>query len=158
MKIETYLTRQINYNTFSFYSIGPNGRIELRIIFSKDDREERANLYNLAFGEWNEVLNDIDDTAQTRNGDMDQILSTVAHAALSFMKSHPKSLLYTQGSNSIRTRKYQMGISKYINEIPPNLGILGLSYRSSKDGNTNSWEWEYFRIGNNYHAFLLYSK
>lgn len=158
MQIGKYLTQQLSYDTYSFNSIGPKGSIELRIVISKDDKEKDINIYNLAFGVWNSELNDIDDTVELKNGDMDQILATVAHTALAFLNEHPESLLYVQGSNAIRTRKYQMGITKYIGNIPVNLRVLGL-IDQKKIGETNpSWEWELFQTGTNYQAFLFYSK
>jgi hypothetical protein len=158
MQIGTYVTKQVNSNIYTFNSVGPKGIIELRIIISKDDQQESIHFYNLALGVWNISLNDIDDTIELRNGDMDLILATVAHTALAFMKDNPQSLLYTQGSNSIRTRKYQMGISKYIKSIPVNLGILGLTDENLTDEITRVWKWEHFKTGTNYHAFVLYSK
>ncbi|GLU54569.1 DUF6934 family protein [Dyadobacter frigoris] len=157
MQIGTYLTKQISSNTYTFNSVGSKGVVELRIIISKDDQQESI-YYNLAFVVWNRILNDIDDTIELRNGDMDRILATVANTAMLFMKTHPQSLLYIQGSNSIRTRKYQMGISKYANSIPPNLGILGLLDENLLNGSAPAWKWEHFKTGTNYHAFLLYTK
>lgn len=157
MQIGTYLIKQISSNIYTFNSVGPKGSIELRIIISKDDQEESV-YHNLAFGVWNKILNDIDDTIELRNGDMDRILITVAQTALLFMKNHPQSLLYIQGSNSIRTRKYQMGISKYANRIPPDLGILGLINENLSNEPLPTWKWEHFKTDTNYHAFLLYTK
>ncbi len=157
MQIGTYLTKQISSNVYTFNSVGPKGIIELRIIISKDDQEESI-YYNLAFGVWNKKLGDIDDNIELRNGDMDRILVTVAKTALLFMKTHPRSLLYIQGSDSIRTRKYQMGISKYIDSVPPNMGILGLINETLLNEALPVWKWERFKTDANYHAFLLYTK
>lgn len=157
MQIGTYLTKQISYNTYTFNSVGPKGIIELRIIISKDDQEESI-YHNLAFGVWNKALDDIDDTIALRNGDMDQILATVAQTALLFLKNNPQSLLYIQGSNSTRTRKYQMGISKYASMVPSNLEVLGLINEKLSNEALPTWKWEHFKTDTNYHAFLLYTK
>jgi hypothetical protein len=36
------------------------------------------NLYNLAFGDWNEGRQRVDDSARNNNGDRDKVLMTVA--------------------------------------------------------------------------------
>ena len=168
MKEKKYPTSQINTNSYrfhelgqeifiaesySFYSIGPKGKIELRIIFSKDQSQTKIEMFNLAFGVWNPASGEIDDTVETRNNDMDQILATVGEKALDFIIRNPNAYLYAQGSNPIRTRKYQMGISRNLADIPTNLGIYGIVADDS-----GSMEMENFRSGISYHAFLFYAK
>ncbi|TKT94065.1 DUF6934 family protein [Dyadobacter frigoris] len=63
-----------------------------------------------------------------------------------------------QGSNPARTRKYQMGITKFFKDIPSNLGVLGLIIENLDVKDSHSWRWDNSRIGTNYHAFFLYSK
>lgn len=168
MKIKKYSTNQLDTNSYKFYkvddntqivnsyvffSIGPKGIFEFRIIFTKDMSEPTLEIYNLAFGVWNSVLNDIDDTIETKNDDMDKILATVGEKAINFILENPTAYLYAKGSTPIRTRKYQIGIFKNLPDIPSNLGIYGIIENSQGDMLV-----ENFKIGINYHAFLLYTK
>ncbi|MBE9464619.1 DUF6934 family protein [Dyadobacter subterraneus] len=156
MQIGTYLTKQISSDTYTFNSIGPKGIIELRIIISKDDREA-SNYHNLAFGVWNKILNDIDDKIELKRRYGSSSCDGSSNSNFIY-ENHPQSLLYIEGSNSIRTRKYQMGISKDVNNIPPSLGILGLIDENLLNEALPALKWEHFRRNTNYHAFLLYTK
>jgi hypothetical protein len=53
-----------------------------------------VNLFNLAFGDWNEEYHLLDDSARTNNGDRDKVLVTVAFTALDFSRQFPNTRLY----------------------------------------------------------------
>ena len=55
-----------------------------------------------------------------------------------------KPQFFIQGSTAARTRRYQMGINKYWEQISPIFEIFG-----QKDDT-----WELFRTGENYNVFL----
>jgi len=57
---------------YEFYSEGPKGNIKKTVIYSQIEED----LFNLAFGEWNEKLQKLDDSVRSNNGDRDKILAT----------------------------------------------------------------------------------
>jgi len=106
---------------------------------------------NLGFGVWNDHTKDIDDGIETKNGDMQQILATVANRALEFLSRYPEAEIFAKGSTASRTRLYQMEISKIIDEVPEGLRIEGLISKSGIG-------FVDFRKGINFDAFLLSAK
>lgn len=129
---------------YEFYSEGPMGRIKKVIIYE----ELGDDLFNLAFGNWNEELQQIDAYNRSNNNDRDKVLATVAFTALDFINQFPSVRIVAQGSTSSRTRLYQIGIAHNLREIKDNFEIYGLW-----DGH-----WEFFQRGRNYEAFLLKRK
>src|SRR6202012_4234802 len=91
---------------YEFFSVGPKGRVKKTVIYSQMDDD----LFNLAFGDWNEELNRLDDSTRTNNGDRDTILATVASTAIDLTDRFPGIEIFTEGSTPARTRLYQMGI------------------------------------------------
>jgi hypothetical protein len=61
-----------------------------------------------------------------------------------FSENHPKKWVFAQGSSPARTRLYQMGISKYLDEVSTQFEVFGL----------NGEEFELFRKGVNYQAYI----
>jgi hypothetical protein len=145
MRLESYdLEFDDTLMTFEFISEGPKGVIKKQVQFQKlvDD----AELYNLAFGDYNETTHDIDDKVVTNNEDTNKILGTVAKTALMFMKHHPKANIYVEGSTLARTRLYQMAISKNFEDIREKFILLGL---------TQDNKWVLFEKNKNYCAFSI---
>jgi hypothetical protein len=132
-----------------FYSIGKSGNFELRMLITRAKGDSGFKDLNLGFGVWNEETRDIDDGIETKNGDMQQILATVANRALEFLSRYPEAEIFAKGSTASRTRLYQMEIAKIINEVPEGLRIEGLI---SQIGFVD------FRKGINFDAFLLSAK
>ena len=106
------------------------------------------NLFNLGFGDWNEVKQTLDDSNRSNNGDRDQVLATVAFTAVAFFSEFPEAQIFIEGSTSSRTRLYQMGISYNYLEISRDFEVKGFI----------SERWELFRPGRNYEAFLITRK
>ena len=129
---------------YEFFSEGPAGRVT-KVIFYE---HMMGNLFNLAFGDWNEEEDKIDDTIRSNNGDRDKVLATVAESAIDFTNRFPGSIIYTEGSTPGRTRLYQMGIASNLEEIVQMFEI---------EGSING-EWEIFQQGRNYDAFLARRK
>jgi hypothetical protein len=129
---------------YEFFSEGPRGSVKKTVIYSQIEDD----LFNLAFGDWNEKLNRLDDSSRTNNGDRDKVLATVASTALDFTDRFPHVEIFTEGSTTARTRLYQMGIGNNLEEICENFVIQG--YRNK--------EWEHFQRGRNYEAFLIKRK
>ncbi len=109
MNVDKYLlVSNPEHDAYEFYSEGPKGKIKKGIIYT----EIENNLYNLAFGDWNEVKQRIDDEARTNNNDRDKVLATVAWSIIDFINFHPHASVFFQGSTSSRTRLYQMKIAE----------------------------------------------
>jgi len=106
-----------DYQMYRFFSEGPRGRISKGVIYSLIE----GNLFNLGFGNWNEKLQELDDTSRSNNGDRDKVLATVAFTALDFTSKFPDARIFAVGSTSARTRLYQMGIADNLLEINDNL-------------------------------------
>jgi hypothetical protein len=127
MRLEQY---KVKFNTtktaFEFISEGPKGDILKGVYYSKMKVRGFRNVYNLAFGD--KLLNsdNIDDSIITDNQDRDKVLATVANTLIAFTKRHPKAQIYIEGSNDVRTRLYQMAISKYFDELSDTFDIKGI--------------------------------
>ena len=130
--------------TFEFFSEGPRGSVKKTVIYSQIEDD----LFNLAFGDWNETLKRLDDSIRTNNRDRDKVLATVASTALDFTDKFPHVEILAEGSSPARTRLYQMGIGTHLEEICENFVIQG--YRNKN--------WEHFQRGRNYEAFLIKRK
>ena len=133
-----------HHETYEFLSEGPKGTIKKVVLYQEID----DGLYNLAFGDWDEKNQRIDDRARSNNKDMTMVLATVASTVVDFIKHHPEAMLIGKGSTPGRTRIYQMGIGENWKEISQLFDVEGFS----KTG------WEPFEPGKNYLAFTLKAK
>lgn len=115
-----------NFLEYEFYSDGPNGTIKKLIQFTQINLP-LFSYYNLGFGDWNEVEKRIDDFAVSNNQDAERVLATVASAIMDFTIQYPDAIVYAEGSTPARTRRYQMGINKYWEEINVDFEVLGLT-------------------------------
>ena len=145
MNLEKYpVVADHDHITYEFLSDGPNGSIKKVVFYQKLEE----NIFNLAFGDWNEREQRINDKVRSNNNDRDKVLATVASTIIDFIKYHPNAVLLAQGSTSARTRLYQMGILEYLDEIGQLFDIIGF---------TNG-TWEPFRKSINYEEFALKAK
>jgi hypothetical protein len=145
MKIATYpFVRRPESYYYEFYSEGPNGRIKKVVEYFRLEEWE-AEVFNLAFGDWDEKNNRINDLSISNNADREKVLATVAATVNDFMVNHPNAIIIAAGSTASRTRLYQMGISKVLDEIDQGFDIQGYTNNS----------WQPFQKGVNYSAFLL---
>jgi len=129
---------------YLFFSEGPKGKILKGVIYSQIE----GNLYNLSFGDWDQGLQQLDDSSRSNNGDRNKILATVAYTTLDFTDKFPHIQIFIEGSTTARTRLYQMGITNNLLEINQDFTVEG--YRNKK--------WECFQPGRNYEAFLIERK
>jgi hypothetical protein len=148
MQLETYtfIKRPATYY-YEFFSDGPNGNIKKVVEFYRLE-EHTLELYNLAFGDWDDENHCINDLASTNNGDRDKVLATVASTVVSFMTDHPQAIIHAIGSTPSRTRLYQMGIAKMWDQISVLFEIQGYV----------NFKWRPFQKGVNFQAFLLKGK
>ncbi len=108
-----------------------------------------SNVYNLAFGDYDEEAKGIDDKAVTNNGDSLKVLATVASTVYAFAEKHPNCWIVATGSTEARTRLYRMGIANNLAEISEDFHIFGY---------TDKKKWVNFEIGEDYEAFLATKK
>ena len=134
------------FEYFEFYSEGPKGIIKKVVEFQPTIQK---NVYNLAFGDFDEKSKSLDDLKVTNNGDSLKVLATVASTVYAFIEKHPKAIVVATGSTAVRTRLYRMGITNNLVEISEDFVIFGFKIQ---DG------WEEFQIGEDYKVFLLKKK
>lgn len=145
MNIATYhFVKRPESHYYEFFSEGPNGSIKKVVEYFRL-QELEDEVFNLAFGDWNEERHRINDLSISNNADRDKVLATVAATVIDFMEDHPDAIIIAAGSTPARTRLYQMGIAKVFQEISRNFEIQGYINNS----------WRPFQKEVNYTAFLL---
>lgn len=135
-----------HFEFFEFYSEGPKGIIKKVVEYQKTSDE---NVYNLAFGDYDDEAKSINDLTVTNNGDSLKVLATVASTVYAFTEKHPNAWIIATGSTSVRTRLYRMGITNNLDEISEDFIIFGY---------TKDEQWVEFEIGEDYEAFLVTKK
>ena len=130
---------------YEFTSEGPKGNVKKIVEYTPTSFE---NVYNLAFGDYDEESDGINDKSVTNNGDSQKVLATVASTVYAFTGRYPNALVHATGSTSVRTRLYRMGITTNLTEIANDFLVFGLK----ED------EWEEFIVGEDYEAFLITRK
>ena len=145
--IEVRYDFEINndFKTFEFVSEGPKGRFKKSVQYLET---ATAGIYNLGFGDKNELTNEVDDLVITDNGDSQKVLATVAKTLFLFTDEYPDALVVATGSTLARTRLYRMGITNNLLLIEKDFYILGLR------GN----DWVRFEKNGPYNAFLIKRK
>ena len=130
---------------FEFFSIGPKGRIKKIIEYSETNVKD---VYNLAFGDFDERTGRISDRVITNNRDGLKVLATVASSVYAFTSKRPHAWVFATGSTAVRTRLYRMGLTNNLMEISEDFHVYGLK----ED------KWEEFITGEDYEAFLIKRK
>lgn len=129
------------HETYEFLSIGPRGTIKKIVNYT----EIQEGVYNLGFGDWNEIDKEVKDNIRSNNADRDKVLTTVASTVVDFMKFHPEATIVAQGETLAKSRLYQMGINSNWREINELFQIQGF----------RNGAWESFEKGKNYEIFAL---
>jgi hypothetical protein len=132
---------------YEFISEGPKGQIKKMVQYTDTGTE---NVYNLAFGDYDEKSMNINDSSITNNGDSSKVLATVASTIYAFTDKYPNAWIFATGSTVVRTRLYRMGITNNLEEITEDFYVYGLT--------TDTNIWEEFIIGEDYEAFLITKK
>lgn len=146
MKLPKYQLRSgQKLSSYEFISEGPKGLIRKQIQFTLINKEE---VYNLGFGDKNLNSGEIDDLVISNNPDSEKVLATVVAAIYAFCENNPDCWVFATGSTKARTRLYQIGIAKYIDEIKEDFEVYG----EDED------EWKEFEVGKNYTSFLTRRK
>lgn len=134
-----------DFKTFDFYSEGPKGRFKKSVQYLETATK---GIYNLGFGDLNELTNKIDDLVVTNNGDSQKVLATVARTLFLFTEHYPDAWIMATGSTLARTRLYRMGITNNLLLIEKDFEVFGLK------GN----DWVMFEKNGPYGAFLVKRK
>jgi hypothetical protein len=134
------------FTIYEFISKGPKGRIRKMVEYTETATKD---VYNLAFGDYDETTNSINDLSVTNNGDSLKVLATVASTIYAFFDKYPNAYVVATGSTTVRTRLYRMGITNNLAEIKEDFVVYGL---------TENATWEEFVIGEDYEAFLITKK
>ena len=130
---------------FEFFSIGPKGQIKKIIEFSETNVKD---VYNLAFGDFDEKTEQTSDKVVTNNGDSLKVLATVASSVYAFTEKRLEACVFATGSTVVRTRLYRMGLTNNLVEISKDFDVYGL----------REDQWEDFLISDDYEAFLVKRK
>jgi len=131
--------------TFEFVSEGPKGKVTKVVRYTESHLK---GLYNMGFGDKDELTNYLSDTSVTNNGDSQKVLATVAATLYVFTDEYPAALIVATGSTEARTRLYRMGIANNLEAIERDFIVLGLT----------AGEWQPFQRGVTYGAFLVRRK
>jgi hypothetical protein len=146
MKAEKYhLKAESGFTRFEFVSEGKKGTVRKLIEFQKTNNPD---VFNLAFGDFNEKTQDFDDLAITDNGDTDKVLITVVQAVFIFYTKYPNVFVFACGSTEARTRLYRMGITRYYEEMKKDFYLYGQIGDNFVE----------FEIGKEYEGFLVQKK
>jgi Family of unknown function (DUF6934) len=148
MNLDQYpIASDNSHLTYEFESIGPKGVIKKFVLFQRIG-SQNSSYYNLSFGDWDEINNEINDCITSNNSDSKKVLFTVAITTKLFTTHFPDATILIEGSTKSRTRLYQMSIVQNLQEIEKYFKILGL--RNGK--------WRKFKTGINFDAFLIKRK
>ncbi len=128
---------------FEFISVGPKGRIEKIVTYTE---METPGFFNLGFGDKDPITKRMDDLSRSGNGDTEKVLASVVQTLLQFTSLNPNAIVHAKGSTKARNRLYQMGISKYLDDVMKNFKVYGFSTSG----------WEVFKKGIPYEAFMAH--
>ena len=130
---------------YTFYSRGKNTTIKV-VIYQKAAR----NHFNLAFGDYDEVKDEVSDISVTNNGDTIKVLGTVIETIQTFFKAYPYAILDVRGSTISRTKLYQKIIRDNWAKIETEFKILAFM--------ENDYQPELPNFSKEYTAFQIYRK
>ncbi|MCF0054429.1 DUF6934 family protein [Dyadobacter sp. CY356] len=131
---------------FEFTSKGNKGNIRKIVQYTKIGDE---NIYNLAFGDYDNKTKEINDKIVTNNGDGRKVLATVVSTLYAFTEKYPTKWVFATGSNSVRTRLYRMGITNNLTELKKDFYVYGILVDET---------FEEYLIDKNYIGFLVKRK
>ncbi len=105
MNVEKYSYETTDdFLDYEFDSIGPRGTIRKIVRYSLRFSSNNQPFYNLGFGDLDEEKQQINDSINSGNGDMEKILATVANTVVDFTGKYPEMPVYVEGSTPSRIR------------------------------------------------------
>ena len=91
---------------FEFTSIGLKGDIKKIVEYSK---VSVGNIYNLAFGDYDELTDKLNDKIITNNGDSQKVLATVVSTLYAFTGRYPDVWVFATGKYRGKNKALQNG-------------------------------------------------
>lgn len=122
MNTNPYKINSITATQYEFESIGAKGIIKKGVEISPLAAQ---NYYNFGFGDLNED-GSINDEAETNNGDLLKVFSTIIKIMTDFLSTHPSSTLYFSGSNQQRTDVYNIILRRNYSEFIQHFQITAI--------------------------------
>lgn len=148
MNIEQYsIISDSSCLSYKFISIGPKGEIK-KYVFYRKIQVANETIFNVSFGDWDEIAGVINSQVITNNNDTSKILFTVYQTIILFTSRFPNVSILIVGSTNSRNRLYQMAINGNLTEIQKYFDLEGF-----KNG-----AWETYKKGVNFQAFLAKRK
>jgi hypothetical protein len=128
MSTEPYKYTQADTIRYTFASEGKNGVIVKLVEFSQTSQK---GIFNFGFGDLN---NDgfVDDTANSNNGDLTRVLSTVIHILVDFTNQYKEYKIVFTGSTLQRTMIYQQILNRHYLKFSKVFIITGLTQMDSE--------------------------
>jgi len=133
-------------NLYIFESVGVKGSILKVVQYTPVGYD---NIYQLGFGDYDPLIDEVDDIATSNNGDSDKVLATVVYTIYLFTNKHPNAKVVAFGSTASRNRLYRIGISKYLEEAKSIFHIFG-----DKGGK----RWEPYKRSVGYERYMVIRK
>lgn len=132
MRKPVYPYRKCGEASYEFVSIG-NKNITKRVEFIKT---EVKNIVALGFGD---LLEDgtISDQANSNNGDIGIVMSTIIKITEEYTLSHPNIKIFFEGSTKERTRLYGRILKNYYHEFSNYFIITGFKTDSLEEETFN---------------------
>jgi len=122
-----YSYKQVHPRRFVFYSLGKK-HIEKIAEFTPIGID---NLVNLGFGDLRPD-GSVDDIANSNNGDLIKVLSTVIEILKHFTAQHPDIIIHFKGSSEERDRLYRRILNTYYSSFVEDFDISALTLDKEK--------------------------
>jgi len=145
-----YKVNSITATQYQFESVGSKGTIKKGVEISP---LELPGYYNFGFGDANKD-GSIDDEAETNNGDLLKVFSTIIKIMTDFLRTHPSSTLYFSGSTQQRTDVYNIILRRNYAEFSNLFDITAITKINNRNAEI---EYDPHSTGK-YLAFLIRKK
>lgn len=126
-----------NFDQYIFESELKNNKIiQLKIKFTNIANSLLPNVYNLAFGPFNES-GKIDDSINLKHKDTNKVFSTIILFSLTFLKDNPHATIGIDGSDDLRANLYHRMFRYNYKNLQDFIVIIGVDWyvRLLRNGN-----------------------
>lgn len=127
---------------FTFVSEGKRGRIKKVVRYDMIYK----NVFNLGFGDFDQKTLQLNDKADSNNGDIRKVMATVIQTLPLFFEKHPDKVVQFKGSDQRRTLFYSRIIRTYQHEIEDDFQITGKTIEGRFEAIKEESRYEYFII------------
>jgi len=136
---------------YEFDSIGKYGIIRKGIAFELIN--ERENIYNLAFGDIDQVTKYINDDVISNNGDLPKVMATIIEAIFDFTNHFSDSFVFFKGLDKRRHYFYNRIIFDYYSIFSLSFNIFGMILDENEKISLK--QSEIYRKDKEYDGFLI---